>query len=154
MNRVMLAITVIASLAMLVLSACGSDEPSPTAVPAAVAVPATAPTATPQPAPTTAPIATPTPTAITVDFLIGTWRLTEVGWYVQYNADGTYIYASSLGGLEKTPGDVGTFTIEGTLLTQDTTEDLFCRVGDRSILEVEVRSGSGNLNRGISGIAA
>ena len=68
MNRAMLAITVIASLAMLVLSACGSDEPSPTAVPAAAAVPATAPTATPQPAPTTAPIATPTPTALTVDF--------------------------------------------------------------------------------------
>ena len=138
MNRAMLAITVIASLAMLVLSACGSDEPSPTAVPAAAAVPTATPQPAPTPTPTATPITTPSPTAITVDDVTGIWRLTEEGYYVQYNADGTYRYASSIGGLEKTPVDVGTFTLDGTILTEIATEGGVWKVGDRYILEMEL----------------
>ena len=79
----------------------------------------------------------PTPTAITFDFLIGTWRLTEVGWYQQWNADGTYRGAFSIGALETTPEDVGTFTLEGTLITF-TTEGCICKAGDRDIWELEL----------------
>ena len=76
---------------------------------------------------------------ITDEDVTGTWLVTTFGSYVQFNDDGTYSIASTIGGLETGPLDVGQWTLEGALITYIASdESAVCAAGERGIYEVEL----------------
>jgi len=76
---------------------------------------------------------------ITVEDVTGTWEVTTFGSYAQFNEDGTYSIARTIGALETGPLDVGQWTLEGALITYIASdESAVCTAGDRGIYEVEL----------------
>jgi len=76
---------------------------------------------------------------ITNEDVTGTWSVRNIGSYVQYKEDGTYSIASTIGGLETGPIDVGQWTLEGTLITYIASDgSTVCAAGERGIYEVEL----------------
>lgn len=82
MNRLIGRVVALASVVMLVVTACPGPAASPTATPVPP-TPTTAPTPTPKPTNTPVPTALPEPVTASGDAcVVGVWELTDMGQYM------------------------------------------------------------------------
>ncbi len=87
----------------------------------------------------------PTP-AITLKELIGTWQLPTPGnphipmYFIRYGGDGTMRAALTLDKLDTDPHDVGTYQLDGAVLTFKTSSEVIkggqCAAGQTGVYEI------------------